>query len=163
MKSAQWKMNSQIGPLYLVASDRGLQGVHWKKQKLPLAPTLKSREARFKILAKAVAQLDEYFAARRKSFDLPLDMQGSEFQKRVWKALSRIPYGRTLSYKDIARKLKHERAVRAVGTANGKNPLSIVIPCHRVIASNGSLAGYAGGLAIKAQLLALEQSYLDKS
>ena len=101
-------------------------------------------------------QLDEYLRGERKEFEIPLDIQGTDFQKKVWRELLRIPYGETRSYKDIARALKDEKASRAVGTANGQNPLCIIVPCHRVIASNGSLSGYLGGLGMKKKLLSLE-------
>jgi len=152
----QWLMKSKIGPLYLVASSKGLQGVHWKKQPAPMAKSLKGNTPEIKTLALAVEQLDEYFSGARKKFDLSLDAQGTDFQKSVWKQLSKIPYGKTYSYQDIARKIKNPKAVRAVGTANGKNPFCIIVPCHRVIAADGTLGGYNGGLKLKTQLLDLE-------
>lgn len=142
-------MNSKIGRLYLVASEKGLQGVFWKKQPVPIKET--------KILSTAVRQLEQYLDGKRKAFDLPLDVQGTAFQKLVWNELSRIPFGKTYSYKEIAAKIKNAKAFRAVGTANGKNPLCIIVPCHRVIAADGSLGGYSGGLATKTKLLGLEQ------
>jgi methylated-DNA-[protein]-cysteine S-methyltransferase len=110
------------------------------------------------ILRQTVRQLEEYFAGKRREFDLPLDVQGTEFQKSVWNQLSKIPYGKTCSCRDIAKRVKNDRAVRAVGTASGRNPLSIIVPCHRVIGADGKLAGYAGGLDIKSKLLALESA-----
>ena len=101
-------------------------------------------------------QLKEYFDGTRKKFDVPLDVEGTEFQKRVWKGLQKIPYGKTISYKTLSEKLGDVKAVRAVGKANGQNPIAIIIPCHRVIGSDGSLVGYASGLAIKEKLLHLE-------
>jgi methylated-DNA-[protein]-cysteine S-methyltransferase len=109
------------------------------------------------ILKKAELQLEEYLSGKRKDFDLPLDPSGTKFQKRVWEQLAKIPYGETRSYKDIAKALNQESASRAVGSANGQNPLSIIVPCHRVISSDGSLGGYAGGLGIKETLLNLEK------
>ncbi len=103
-------------------------------------------------------QLKEYFKGERKKFDVPLDIRGSDFQKKVWTELSLIPFGRTVSYKYIAEKLGDVRTIRAVGKANGKNPLPVIIPCHRVINSDGSLGGYSGGLSIKEKLLKLEGS-----
>ena len=100
----------------------------------------------------------EYLEGRRTAFDLPLDLRGTEFQLRVWAALRGIPYGETRSYREVARALQRPRAVRAVGSANGANPLPLVIPCHRVVASDGKLGGYGGGLALKAKLLAMERS-----
>ena len=102
------------------------------------------------------AQLKEYFKCERKIFDLPLDIHGSDFQQRVWTELLKIPYGRTASYKYIAEKLGDVKTIRAVGKANGANPVPIVIPCHRIINSNGTLGGYSGGIAIKKKLLELE-------
>jgi methylated-DNA-[protein]-cysteine S-methyltransferase len=101
-------------------------------------------------------QLKEYFEGRRKVFDVPLDIEGTDFQKRVWNELQKIPYGKTISYKALSEKLGDVKSIRAVGKANGQNPVAIIIPCHRVIGANGSLTGYAGGLAIKEKLLHLE-------
>jgi methylated-DNA-[protein]-cysteine S-methyltransferase len=108
-------------------------------------------------LEKAQQELDEYFAGKRQRFDLPHEVQGTEFQKRVWQELQTIPYGETRSYKDIAKQVQSPLASRAVGLANNKNPISIIIPCHRVVGQNGKLTGYAGGLAAKEYLLDLEQ------
>ncbi len=105
----------------------------------------------------ACQQLEEYFAGKRQEFDLPLDKQGTEFQESVWLALQEIPYAETYSYQQIAEKIKRPKAMRAVGSANGKNPLAIVVPCHRVIASDGSLSGYEYGVDKKSWLLQLEQ------
>jgi methylated-DNA-[protein]-cysteine S-methyltransferase len=107
-------------------------------------------------LIEAERQLSEYFTGQRIRFDLPLQLNGTEFQKKVWQALREIPFGKTRSYRDLARAVGLPKASRAVGAANGKNPLSIVVPCHRVIGANGALTGFAGGLATKAALLALE-------
>jgi methylated-DNA-[protein]-cysteine S-methyltransferase len=101
-------------------------------------------------------QLKEYFAGTRKEFDVPLDIEGTDFQKRVWNELRNIPYGKTISYKTLSEKLGDVKAIRAVGKANGQNPIAIIIPCHRVIGANGNLVGYAGGLDIKEKLLHLE-------
>ncbi|MDP2363536.1 MAG: methylated-DNA--[protein]-cysteine S-methyltransferase [Ignavibacteria bacterium] len=101
-------------------------------------------------------QLKEYFAGTRKEFDVPLDIEGTDFQKRVWRELLKIPYGKTISYKALSEKLGDVKAIRAVGKANSQNPIAIIIPCHRVIGADGSLTGYAGGLAIKEKLLHLE-------
>ncbi len=104
------------------------------------------------------AQLEEYFAGRRKQFDLPLDLEGTEFEKRCWQALLAIPFGETRSYADVARAIGSPKACRAVGLANRNNPVAIVVPCHRVIGANGALTGYGGGLEIKRKLLELESS-----
>lgn len=102
-------------------------------------------------------QLEEYYSGNRMIFELPMNLKGTEFQQKVWKELCKIPYGKTITYKEIARNIGNEKAVRAVGTAIGKNPIAIVIPCHRVIGSNGSLTGYAYGIDKKEQLLNLEK------
>lgn len=109
-----------------------------------------------KILTEAFGQLNEYLTGRRESFDLPLKPLGTEFQKRVWQRLLEIPYGETWSYKRLASEIGNEKACRAVGLANNRNPIAIFIPCHRVIGSNGDLTGYAGGLGLKKELLDLE-------
>jgi methylated-DNA-[protein]-cysteine S-methyltransferase len=155
--SIQFVMKSQVGPIYLVASEKGLRGAFWKRQNAPTVRALDGKNRLHKILRQTVRQLEEYFSGKRRLFELPLDVQGTDFQKSVWTQLSKIPYGETCSYRDIAKRLKNGRAVRAVGTANGRNPLSIIVPCHRVIAADGTLAGYAGGLEIKAKLLAIEK------
>jgi methylated-DNA-[protein]-cysteine S-methyltransferase len=148
----QRKISSKIGPLFLVASSTGLRGIFWREQPFEF-DTHKPNN----ILNKAQLQIEEFLAGKRRDFTLDLDIIGTEFQKQVWHQLSRIPYGETRSYKDIAKAVNNIKAYRAVGTANGKNPFSILVPCHRVIASDGSLGGYAGGLDIKERLLALEQ------
>ena len=158
MNQAQWVFASPIGDLYLVASEKGLQKLVYKKQPIAFADSLKGAAPEIKILAETVKQLTEYFSGKRQSFDLTLDIQGTDFQKQVWKVLSKIPFGKTYSYRDVAQKIKNEKAMRAVGTANGRNPVSIVVPCHRVIAADGTLGGYAGGLPAKIKLLQLERA-----
>lgn len=153
MEKAQRKMNSKIGPLYLVASDKALYGVFWEDEKHPKE---KPGSAESKLLDRAEKQITEYLDGRRKVFDLPLELEGTDFQRRVWAELRKIPYGETRSYKQIATALKDPKACRAVGTANGRNPISLIVPCHRVINAGGKLGGYAGGLSIKEQLLSLE-------
>jgi methylated-DNA-[protein]-cysteine S-methyltransferase len=154
----QTTYNSFLGPIYLVASEKGLQGVYLRKQAGLLGDSTAdtTTASQHKILATAKKQFDEYFLGIRKNFDLPLDISGTKFQKSVWLELSKIPYGETRSYKDIAVRIRKNKAFRAVGTANGKNPFCIVVPCHRVISADGTLGGYSGGLKIKKQLLALE-------
>jgi len=110
------------------------------------------------LLQRAVGQLKEYFAGQRKDFDLPLNPAGTPFQQKVWSALSAIPYASTCSYKEVALKIGHPQAFRAVGGANNRNPIMVIIPCHRVIGSNGKLVGYGGGLEVKDWLLQLEQN-----
>lgn len=109
------------------------------------------------LLKKANKELQEYFSGKRKNFDLPLEAEGTDFQRKVWKALQEIPYGETCSYKDIAENIGNTKASRAVGMANNKNPIFIFIPCHRVIGSNGKLVGYAAGLDVKERLLEMEK------
>lgn len=112
------------------------------------------------LLKEAIKQLNEYFDGKRSSFDLPLEPKGTEFQNKVWNALREIPCGETRSYGEIAKIIGNEKASRAVGMANNKNPIPIIVPCHRVIGANGKLVGYAGGLDIKEKLLDLEKNYL---
>lgn len=158
MNSIQFKMKSDIGPLFLVANEKGLEGIFWKKQTALMVKTLSSKDPATKILIQAKLEIEEYLEGKRMKFSVSLNPKGTEFQKRVWAQLAKIPYGSTCSYKEIAEKINQAKACRAVGTANGKNPLSLIVPCHRVIASDGTLGGYAGGLKIKAKLLKLEKA-----
>jgi methylated-DNA-[protein]-cysteine S-methyltransferase len=146
-----------VGTLTLVATGKGLVAVLWPRDdpgrvKLPVL----TRDENHPILCKAEKELTEYFAGKRKRFTVALDFAGTAFQKRVWQALLEIPFGETRSYRDIAVKLGKPAATRAVGAANGRNPISIIAPCHRVVGANGALTGFAGGLETKAKLLALE-------
>ncbi|WP_397601374.1 methylated-DNA--[protein]-cysteine S-methyltransferase [Silvanigrella sp.] len=152
----QTKINSLIGDLYLVASEKGLKGVYWKKQ--PYLFYEHKNEKINDILCQTEKQLSEYFSGQRQEFNLDLDMVGTPFQKKVWNQLLKIPYGSTFSYLEISKQIDNEKAFRAVGNANGKNPFSIIIPCHRVIASDGSLGGYAGGVDRKIKLLNFEKN-----
>ena len=149
------RLPSPLGALLLAGDDEGLQLLHFEQpgRAWPVPPEWEEDQMEFALAAR---QLEAYFLGKLRSFDLPLAPKGTPFQLRVWKALCRIPYGETRSYLDIAEKLGDSKAVRAVGAANGRNPIAIVIPCHRVIGSNGSLTGYGGGIEIKARLLALE-------
>jgi methylated-DNA-[protein]-cysteine S-methyltransferase len=147
---------SPVGPLTLIGDDRALTGLHFEGWAHGLDASRRDPEA--PPLAAAAAQLDEYFAGERREFDLALDLDGTEFQRAVWDELRRIPYGETISYGEQARRLGRIERVRAVGAANGRNPISIIVPCHRVIGANGSLTGYGGGLDRKRALLALEGS-----
>jgi methylated-DNA-[protein]-cysteine S-methyltransferase len=142
---------SPIGPLLLDGTESALQGLHMS----PAGALHGWREAR-EPFAEAIEQLEQYFAGDRTEFDLALDMRGTPFQKDVWNALLTIPYGETRSYGEIARQIGRPDRARAVGAANGSNPISIVVPCHRVIGSDGSLTGYGGGLDRKRFLLELE-------
>jgi len=150
---------SPVGKLKLVASETGLIAILWDNdnpRRVPLAGLVQADNQN--ILVETERQLNEYFAGKRAIFSIPLDMRGTAFQKDVWRALQAIPFGRTLSYGEIARQLGRPTASRAVGAANGRNPISIVVPCHRVIGSSGKLTGFAGGLDAKAHLLDLETS-----
>jgi methylated-DNA-[protein]-cysteine S-methyltransferase len=137
-------IETPVGPVTLVASDAGLQAVLWGEG---------AGAGRHPLLAEAERQLREYFAGERLEFDLPLDLAGTEFQRRAWLALAEIPFGTTRTYGEQARRLGHPRAARAVGAANGRNPLSIVLPCHRLVGADGSLVRYGGGLDAKRALL----------
>lgn len=150
----QLKLRTKAGPLYLTASDNGLTGVWWKAQDVPMSKNSKSMAAKY--LKQTEKELSEYFEGKRKRFQVRLQIGGTDFQKRVWRELCQIPYGKTCTYAQLAAKIKKENAVRAVGAANGRNPLSIIVPCHRVIGSAGGLTGYSGGLEAKRKLLALE-------
>lgn len=150
-------MNSPVGELKLVANGNRLAAILWENDKpnrvrLPAMAEANDRP----ILIETERQLTEYFAGARNRFDLELDFQGTDFQKKVWAALLTIPFGETRSYADIATQIGNINAVRAVGAANGRNPISIVAPCHRVIGASGDLTGFAGGLANKMFLLSLE-------
>jgi methylated-DNA-[protein]-cysteine S-methyltransferase len=151
-------VDSPVGPLLLAADDAHLRVLEFETPAHPVKRGAGWREGRNAVIDAAHAQLDEYFAGRRRAFDLPLSPQGTEFQRGVWWALAGIPYGTTISYAQLARGIGRPTATRAVGAANGRNPLSIVLPCHRVIGADGSLTGYGGGLPIKTYLLALERA-----
>lgn len=149
------RMTSPIGDLILVEEKGALISVGFAEGPRPasLPPDGEERPERFD---NVVRQLQEYFRGERRDFDLPLAPRGTPFQQRVWQALREIPYGRSASYAEIARRLGNPNAMRAVGLANGRNPIPVIIPCHRVIGADGSLTGYGGGLPIKRKLLALE-------
>lgn len=150
-------MNSPVGQLTLVARGSRLAAILWENdapQRVRLGPMQEAPDT--PVLQETQRQLGEYFAGGRSSFELELDFMGTEFQRQVWQALLTIPFGETRSYSDIARQIGRPKAVRAVGAANGRNPISIIAPCHRVIGASGSLTGFAGGLPAKQFLLALE-------
>jgi methylated-DNA-[protein]-cysteine S-methyltransferase len=149
-------MKSPLGKLLLAGDRSGLKWIGLPKDRYLHGPD-PSWVCADKPFEEVMRQLDAYFEGNLKSFDLPLAPQGSPFQQSVWRALNAIPYARTASYGDIARRIRKPQAGRAVGGAVGRNPLPIVIPCHRVIGSDGSLTGYGGGLAVKEALLALER------
>lgn len=142
---------SPLGDIALTANEQGLSALAFQAGKSPITFTgLIEDNSKF---SDVIQQLSEYFAGERKTFDLLLAPEGTAFQKQVWQALTEIPCGETKSYGWIAKNINNEKAVRAVGTANGANPIALIVPCHRVIGSNGKLTGYAGGLALKAKLL----------
>jgi methylated-DNA-[protein]-cysteine S-methyltransferase len=151
-------MQSPVGELKLVASDEGLVAILWENDRpnrVRLGELVENKK--HPVLLETERQLREYFAGKRKKFSVALDMRGTRFQKDVWEALLAIPFGETRSYGQLAKQLGNPRATRAVGAANGRNPVSIIVPCHRVIGSSGKLTGFAGGLETKAQLLGLEK------
>ena len=153
------QIESPLGPLLLAADDAGLRHIVFATEKRAVPPEPAWHEDRGP-LKETVRQLTAYFAGQLESFDLPLAPEGTPFQLDVWKCLCDIPYGKTISYGELARRIGNPNASRAVGLANGANPIPIVIPCHRVIGSNGKLTGYGGGLPIKEKLLALERRQL---
>lgn len=157
MKSFYKTMPSPVGTLTLVGGENGLRAILWQDDRpgrVPLGEM--ERDDSHPLLVEAESQLTRYFRGELREFSLPLEFAGTEFQKSVWRELTTIPFGETRSYKQIAEGIGNPNAVRAVGAANGRNPISIVAPCHRVIGSNGSLTGFAGGLRAKAFLLELE-------
>jgi methylated-DNA-[protein]-cysteine S-methyltransferase len=152
-------IESPVGDLRIVASDAGVRAVLWSSDdssRVPLRTNLEGCESH-SILAHAALELTEYFAGERQEFDVPLDPEGTEFQHQAWLALRAIPYGETVSYGEQAERMGDKNKARAVGAANGRNPISIIVPCHRVVGSNGSLTGFAGGIETKRWLLAHEQ------
>ena len=152
------EMSSPVGVLKLVAHDSALVAVLWENEdpkRVRLAELIENTQ--HPILLETQKQLNEYFVGLRQLFDLPLDLVGTEFQQKVWQALLTIPFGETRSYKEIAEQIGNVKAVRAVGAANGKNPISIIAPCHRVVGANGKLVGFAGGLKNKEILLKIEE------
>jgi O-6-methylguanine DNA methyltransferase len=165
-------MESPVGPLFLAASQGGLIALEFDRR-LPGQQTIRPnprdlrgerKKVQFEESAQAlgpyVAELHQYFAGRRRKFDFPLDLRGTDFQLACWRALLAVPYGQTRSYAEIARAVGRPRGFRAVGMANNRNPIAIVVPCHRVIAADGTLCGYGGGLEIKRNLLELERSQM---
>ena len=151
-------LDSPVGQLKLVAHETALVAVLWENEnpnRVRLAALVE--DLQHPILLKTAQQLNEYFAGKRQQFDLPLDFEGTAFQQQVWQALLMIPFGETRSYKQIAEQIGNVKAVRAVGAANGKNPISIIAPCHRVVGANGKLVGFAGGLENKEILLKIEK------
>lgn len=153
---------SPVGPLTIVASDDGVRAILWPDDTAARVPSADDpvavEAADHPVLSAVTHQLDEYFDGGRIDFDVPLDPIGTDFQQSAWQALQTIPFGETVSYGEQAERMGDKRKARAVGAANGRNPISIVVPCHRVVGSNGSLTGFAGGIEIKAWLLQHEAS-----
>jgi len=151
------RTESPAGPLFMAASDKGLVRLEFESRVMPIkSKTIELRPSE-RVLAPYIRELNEYFAGKRRDFSFPLDLRGTPFQLQCWHALLAIPYGETRTYGDLARSIGHPHAFRAVGMANNRNPVAIVVPCHRVIASDGSLCGYGGGLELKRWLLDLER------
>jgi methylated-DNA-[protein]-cysteine S-methyltransferase len=150
---------SPVGPLTLVAADGVLTGLYMDKQRHLPSPEIfgGGRADTDGLLAETARQLRDYFAGRRTEFGVPLGLTGTPFQQRVWAALLEIPYGETISYGELAQQIGQPTAARAVGLANGRNPIGIIVPCHRVVGADGSLTGYGGGLERKQYLLAFER------
>ena len=151
-----WMFESPVGTIALAAEEEALVRLY-----LPNTPTPRLMPHKTPLMEWAEGQLMEYFRGERQSFDLPVAPQGTEFQTRVWQALREIPYGQTRSYGEIARQIGSPKGFRAVGMANHRNPLPILIPCHRVVGSNGKLTGYAGGVELKGRLLELEKKFAN--
>jgi O-6-methylguanine DNA methyltransferase len=158
-----FRTSSPVGPLFLAASPKGLVRLEFEARVQNLNRKIIRLQESPKFLAPYLDQLNEYFAGQRREFSIPLDLRGTDFQLKCWRALLDIPYGETRSYRDLAQAIGHPNAFRAVGMSNNRNPIAIVVPCHRVIASNGSLCGYGGGLDIKRKLLDLECAQLPGS
>ena len=161
-------VDSPVGKLTLVATAEGLAGILWENERPGrVRLNVEVEDASHPALVDTERQLAEYFAGQRKAFAVVLDFAGTAFQRKVWNALLTIPFGETRSYRQIATQIGHPDAVRAVGAANGRNPVSIIVPCHRVVGTHGRLTGFAGGLDAKAYLLALEgarpQTLIDLS
>ena len=151
--------DSPIGPLKLAATPNGLAGLHFDTARPPQdhAGWIEDRHQ----FCETMRQLDQYFAGQRRRFDLKLDMTGTKFQRRVWQHLTEIPYGTTISYSALARRIGADKASRAVGLANGRNPVAVIVPCHRVIGASGALTGFGGGLPRKRFLLELETAEFE--
>ena len=144
------------GTMLVTATGKGLAGVYFKGQKHFPKKREWQRDARHPVLRQARRELTEYFAGKRRRFDVALDPQGTVFQRSIWKTIAKVGYGKTLTYGELAQRAGHPGSARAAGAATGRNPLSVIVPCHRIIGANGSLTGYAGGLSRKRALLELE-------
>lgn len=149
-------VDSPVGLLFVAADETGLRAIEFRDNRHPVRRDADWQPGDSAMLRLARSQLEDYFAGKRRHFDLPLSPRGTEFQRAVWTALASIPYGETISYAQLASRVGRPTASRAVGAANGRNPLPIVLPCHRVIGADGALTGFGGGLPTKRYLLALE-------
>ena len=158
--TAQCRIESPLGPLTLAATDQGLAGAWFDDQAHHPGPLQAPIDAEQRWLAQAAREIDAYFSRRLRRFSVPLDLHGTSFQRSVWQALQRIASGDLHRYGELAREIGRPQAARAVGAAVGRNPVSVIVPCHRVVGSNGSLTGYAGGLNRKQALLLLEGAAL---
>ncbi len=150
--------DTRIGRISIIENGMAITRICFAN-KIELNNELNIEANETELLRETIKQLEEFFEGKRNCFDLPLEPKGTEFQKKVWDALQKIPFGETRSYGEIAKTIGNEKASRAVGMANNKNPIPIIIPCHRVIGANGKLVGYAGGLDIKEKLLKIEKDY----
>lgn len=156
MNELQMKFKTKLGPIYICANEDAITKVSWHGLDVKIVGNnVANKQTR--LINEAFAQISEYLEGERKQFDLPLSFNATTFQKSVWIELTKIPFGKTISYTQLAERVNNPKATRAVGSANGKNPLCIIIPCHRVIAKSGKLAGYVGGEYIKKELLNLER------
>ncbi len=155
------KIKTQVGTLKLVANSKALVAILWGDEKRVKLGSMK-KDVSNAILAETEKQLAEYFDGKRKTFSIPLEATGTEFQNQIWKELRRIPYGKTISYLELAKKMGRPKGARAAGMATGKNPISILVPCHRVIGADGRLTGFAGGISAKKTLLQLEAASRSK-
>ncbi len=155
-----WVYEMSIGPIGIAEDGEGITNIFMAEERMIRLMEGMEKE-KTPLIERAAGQLKEYLAGARREFDLPLHLQGTDFQKKVWEALQMIPYGETRSYQQVASMVGNEKACRAVGMANNKNPVMIVVPCHRVIGKNGKLVGYAGGLDKKETLLRLEREHRE--
>ena len=155
-------IKSPVGELMLVADDTALTGVYFAgRDHVPAAGKGWTRDAQHPVLRETAQQLQEYLSGKRTNFQIPLRLAGTEFQEKIWQQIARIPYGETISYAELAKRAGAPQAIRAAGTTTGRNPVSIIVPCHRVVGKNGGLGGFGGGLERKRFLLALEKADAD--
>lgn len=159
MKGVSFLENNYLGTIAIIEERDGISSIEFLRNDMERLEFLKNEEES-NLTKECKNQLEEYFSGKRKKFDIKLDIIGTDFQKNAWEAMKRIPYGTTISYSEEAKLIGNEKAVRAIGLANGRNRIPIIIPCHRVIGKNGKLRGYTGGIDIKKYLLELEKTYM---